>query len=217
MFAAHPAVFVPRRETYTFLNAEEAYDNYRRLAAEWLRSGKDHLAEKTPKHIHCLSTIRRVAPEARIVIPVRDGRDVAASLAVRFGDRGEAGVARWIDETGIALAQVGRPDAFVYRHEDLVSDPVTVLARICAFSGVPFAPEMLDFHKAKRLWFGQTEIRRGTGSNGAEHRALRNWQLNQPLFDSRGRWRNSLDVGDVGQLLTGEGRRVMMAFGYLEP
>lgn len=216
MFAAHPQVFVPLRETETFLRGkDEAAARYQALLAEWRDSGQRHLVEKTPRHISQLALIRELEPRARIVIPVRDGRDVAASMAVRYGDSGKRGIARWLKETSVAAAERGRADVFVYRHEDLVREPETMLRQIAEFCGTPFDPAMLDFHASSRMWFGETEMRRGTGQRGVEHRALRNWQINQPLFDSSGRWHRELTERDIEPLLTGQGLALMRAFAYL--
>lgn len=48
--------------------------------------------EKTPRHINYLDLIFRLDPAARVVLVVRDGRDVAASLK----DRGSP----WVDCMG---------------------------------------------------------------------------------------------------------------------
>jgi hypothetical protein len=145
---------------------------------------------------------------------VRDGRDSVASMAKRYGDLSRA-IRRWVDENTIVLAERDRPDVLVYRHEDLISDPPTVVRQVCKFLNLQYSDELLEYHQTPKLWFQQKEIRRGYGTKGPEHRALRNWQVNQPIFDTRGRWRSELSEEDLVELTHGTGRPLMQAFGYL--
>lgn len=216
MLAAHPEVYMPHEETNTFLaSEEEATVAFAKLRAAAELEGKRCLMEKTPRHIRFLSRIRRIVPTARFVVPVRDGRDVAASIARRRGDGDAApGVKRWIRDNAIVARERTSPDVLVYRHEDLVADPRVTLGAICRFIGVPFREELLQYHEQKRLWFGQSDVRPGSGV-GDEHNALRNWQVNQPIFDSGGKWKLELEEKDLEPLMKGIGRELMEEFGYL--
>jgi hypothetical protein len=214
MFAAHPEVHVPRYETNAFLSGEEhARKRVKKLERVALRSEKRYLVEKTPKHIRHLELARTVVPGARFVVPVRDGRDVAASVARRTGSA-QTGIKRWLRDTAICLAEKDSTDVFVYRHEDLVRDPERVLREICDEAKIPFSGEMLNYHRQERLWFRQKEVVKGSGV-GEEHGALRNWQVNQPIFDSSGRWKSELSQEDIEPLRSGSGLELMEAFGYL--
>lgn len=216
MFAAHPETWVPLGETEIFLGDEaSAAAGLEALVAEADAHGRRFVVEKTPRHIRRLELVRRLAPGTRIVASVRDGRDVTASIKTRLG-MAEPGVNRWIVDTGIVARERASGDLLAYRHEDMVDDPRAVLDQICTFAGIPFREEMLTFHAQERLWFGQEEVRRGTGVGQTEHDALRNWQVNQPIFDNRGRWRSELTDAEIGPLLTGEGGALMREFGYLD-
>ena len=194
MIAAHPDVYIPLRETHIFKpkNRQQAEDGYRALYAEAEDAGKRILAEKTPRHIRRLALIRRVVPDPLFVIPVRDGRDVAASYARRTGDAG-LGVRQWIKSNTVAARQRDRSDALVYRHEDLVVDTERTVREICEFARIPFDDCMLRYHEQPRLWFGQQAVEEASeaGKTLAQHR---NWQVNQPIFDNRGQWQKSLDL-----------------------
>jgi hypothetical protein len=48
-----------------------------------------------------------------------------------------------------------------------------------------------------------------------QHKLHRTWQINQPVFDNRGRWVDELTDEQVQPLLVGPGRDLMLAFGYL--
>jgi len=215
ILSAHPSTYVPLRETYIFQD-DTIRTRWRHFRLLWRAaiSQKRALIEKSPLHINHIDAIRAGVPGARFIIPVRDGRDVVASIVKRNGNLRYA-VGRWIKENSIVLAERHNPDVMVYRHEDLIADPVTTLRCICNFLGLEYCDGLLEYHKRERLWFGQREIRYGSGREGKEHHALRNWQVNQPIYDSRGRWRSELNEEDVEELIRGTGRPLMQAFGYL--
>lgn len=214
ILAAHPKIYIPLTETGIFLaDPKIARWRFYHLLAKAIVRNK-LLVEKTPLHLHQLDKIRRIAKGCCFVIPVRDGRDVAASATHKHGNLTRA-INMWIKNTGVIAAARGSADVFIYRHEDLIEDPARILTEICAFIGLPFTPALLNYHQQPRLWFGQQTIRRGSGSGGVEHTALRNWQINQPIFDSRGRWRNELPEAAVREFNEGRGQSLMRAFGYL--
>ena len=107
------------------------------------------------------------------------------------------------------------PRVFVYRHEDLTRDPEPVVRAVCAHLGLAYAPEMLQYHTKPRMWFGQSDLRKGDGTTTPEHQALRNWQVNQPIFDSSGRWKTDLAPDLVPRFDEGALGAMMRRFGYL--
>jgi len=213
MLAAPPGIFVPTRETELFLQTDGTGKRWQALIDEWTVSGKPHLAEKTPRHLLVLDRIRVTVPSAKFVLLARDGRDVAASFIKRVGSA-EVGARRWLHENRIVRAELTAADVHVLRYEDLIDDPEAALRSLCAFAGIDYAPEMLAFHHQPRMWFGVTELRPGSGADGIEHRMLRNWQINQPLFDDRGKWRRLLSPQDLALFDTDEARELMRALGY---
>ena len=212
MFAAHPDVFVPLRETGAFKKPLLARHRYRALRREAEASHRSFLVEKTPRHVHHVDLIRRMVPGARFIMPVRDGRDVVASIARRSGSV-QAGIDRWVRDTGAILEQRDRDDVFTYRHEDLIEDTRGIVMAVCSFAGIPFDETMLNYHQTERLWFGQQKL--VDADPHEQHKLHRTWQINQPVFDNRGRWLDELTLEQVQPLLDGPGRHLMLAFGYL--
>ncbi|MEA2488491.1 MAG: hypothetical protein QOH21_283 [Acidobacteriota bacterium] len=215
MLAAHPDVYIPLRETEIFREEREAARvGYAELVAEAEASDKRVLAEKTPKHIRRIGLIRELVPGARFLIVVRDGRDVAASYGRRIGDPGH-GVRQWIKSNSVSASQEEKDDVLVYRHEDLIEDPTGTLTKICEFMSIPFDEGMLRYHEKERNWFGLDGV--GTPGESVRSNAKhRNWQVNQPIFDNRGKWKSELTTNDFRELLKGRGLRLMKRFGYLE-
>ncbi len=215
VLGAHPDIHVPYRETEMFLRPGFMRPSiYRRIVRETLAAGKTICIEKTPRHIKKIEQIRRAFPEAKFIMPVRDGRDVAASIYKRT-KRLNHSIRRWIDSTRIIADQIGRADVFVYRHEDLVRHSEEVLRRMCHFLEVEFVPELLEYHKSERNWHGLKKVSKTDKRWGLHHNRRRNWQVNQPFFDSSGSWKKILRDDQLLEITQGDGRPLMERFGYL--
>lgn len=211
MFAAHPQCYVPLKETRVFFRRRARI----RLFGMWMKSllkGKSFIVEKTPRHIEVLDRVKEKAPNTKIIFVVRDGRDVSASLYKRFENEAES-VERWIAANEAVIAAEDDPNTVVVRYEDLVVQPEAELRRLCGFLKVEFSPDMLEYHTKKRLWFGTKKLEKGSDADGKEHDNLRTWQVNQPIFDGRGKWKKVFDK--VPETLTsGRGRALMDHFDY---
>jgi hypothetical protein len=137
---------------------------------------------------------------------------VAASIYKRLGNLDD-GIDRWISSSRITEDEQSAEDVKVVRYEDLITDTESVLREICRFLGLTFIPAMLDYHKTERMWFGGHKGEQTDGRDGEAHVALRNWQINQPIFDGRGKWKSVLE-GTPPRLASGEGGDLMEHFGY---
>jgi hypothetical protein len=214
MLSCHPQLYVPLRETNVFLGKwRSRVLGLHQLRREALAAGKYYIVEKTPRHINRLHKIRRMIRRPKFIIMVRDGRDVVASIGHRGGGDYEAGMRRWVAETAVSLGEAGKPDVHLQKYEALIMDPQDALREVCAFLGVPYTAQLLEYHAEPRLWMRQQEIRPASGI-GTEHRAHRNWQVNQPLFDGRGRWMKDLPDDFVRRFESGRPRDLMNALGY---
>ena len=119
------------------------------------RRKKPQYADKTPTYATELPLIASLFPEARFVHTIRDGRNVALSLVEQsFGpNRVEDAVLYWrhqVQAARTAGAMLGPERYFEYRHEDLVQNPEGVVAGICAFLDLEFAPSMLRYYEERR-------------------------------------------------------------------
>lgn len=193
------------------------------LAASARQDGCTTIVEKTPRHIHVVDRILETLPSARIVYAVRDGRDVACSLARRVGYI-QHGIDRWLEDNQAGLAALAAHPGRVHllRYEELIDDPEAALRRLCDVLGEPFDPAMLRYHEIERNWFGTQE--RFTGDRAyepgldkkardARHLGRRNHQINTPIFDPRGEWRG-LPLEDQARL-TEALRPMLERLGYL--
>ena len=213
IFASHSQVYIPLKETEAFLNTDRISQRLFALESEYIKSGKNYLFEKTPRHIHSLFHIRETIPQPKFVLMVRDGRDVAASFIKRFGSS-ELGALRWIKDNEVVRSESASADVMIVRYEDLIANFRITLENVCRFTGVPFEVQMLEYYKQPRLWFGSSNFEKGNGQDGSEHIKLRNWQVNQPLFDGRGQWLNLLTESDLQIFETETTKSLMQFFGY---
>lgn len=214
MFASHKDVFIPRYETNTFWRRRKMERVWPVLQEEAASSGKSHFAEKTPRHIHRFNIIRENVPNPKFIALIRDPRDVAASYVKRL-DSAEFGITRWIKDNVVLISEKDKGDVFIQKYEDIIEDAEGCLKNMCEFTGIPYSKDMVNYHQEKRLWFGRGQIRKGTGRDGREHVHLRNWQINQPIFDTRGKWRNVLSKEDLELFKDENLVKMMDYFGYL--
>jgi len=128
------------REAYRFIVAApfEAY------AA---RHGKQRWGDKTPHYVHHVDHLLRLWPRARVVVLVRDGRDVALSLRrMPFGPNNAWAAAQWWAR-GVragARAQREHPDSVLTVHyEALAERPQEQVQRLCGFLGLGYDEDML--------------------------------------------------------------------------
>lgn len=213
ILGAHPQIYVPPNETNAFLDEKRMGDRLDRLRQNTLASGKPYLVEKTPRHLRRMNAIRAGVPGARFVIIVRDGRDVAASIGKREDGDYAGGLARWVKDNARVLKERRSKDVHVLRYEDIVTDAEGTIRKVCRFLGVAYDDQMLRYHERPANWFGRKEVRE-VGRPGKEHGDLRNWQVNQPIYDGRGRWKKDLPEEFAAQFRAGEPREIMNAFGY---
>jgi protein O-GlcNAc transferase len=151
--------------------------------------------------------MRKAFPGARIVVVIRDPRDVAASIKERLGSLDEA-IHRWNRDNDLVRHEVERhrADLIVVSYEQLIAAPEKTLMTISAHIGIEYHHGMLDFYKDDRTWFGANN----------PHGRLRNWQIHQPLTDRRGRWATILSEAEA-RCVEDKCRELMSFFGYLPP
>jgi hypothetical protein len=112
------------------------------------REGKPRWGDKRPQHVLALPLLVRLFPDAQILHVLRDGRDVALSLAGKaWGQRSAyTAAAYWrrCVEAGLVDGRPLGPDAYhELTYEELVAAPESTLRRVCAFLHEEFDPAVL--------------------------------------------------------------------------
>lgn len=125
-----------------------------------LAEGK-RLVDKLPLALVHLGLVRRLFPMAKILVALRDPRDVVLSCfmqafeaneaTVHFNDLGGAArlyaevMGLWLDiRDGAGL------DAHAFRYESLVAEPAATVAAICEHLGLGYTDSLLRYHQQSR-------------------------------------------------------------------
>lgn len=209
----HPAIYGIPYESRAFLKSRTKI----RLASWFwkkntIAAGKHRWAEKTPSHIHAIRRILEEYPDARILLIVRDGRDVAISLRKRTGDFA-GGIARWMEDNRAGEAFWNHPQVFKLAYEELVGRFEEIMPKICAFLDEPFDASMRDFHQRKLSLFRAEDNAAPPDESDTHHNQHRNWQINQKLFDGSGKWRLEMS-SEEKNLFKQKAGEMLIEYGY---
>jgi hypothetical protein len=165
--------------------------------------------EKTPAHILFLPEMRKMFPDARVVVTLRDPRDLLVSYDEAWGGNNRdslflmkcAAVVRHYLTQLLETPGFPREQMLVVKYEELVTDPQTALGEVCAFLGIDFDPGMLDFHEQ----FSRREV-----PYTPYHK-----MLSQPVSADRiGRYRDELRAHQIS-MIEGFLHTETGPFGYL--
>jgi tetratricopeptide (TPR) repeat protein len=142
---ANPAMLEAARTAY-----------WRRVAQGGANVAGKVFVDKYPLNTLKLALIARLFPDAKILVACRDPRDIVLScFRHRFSMSAPIyellsmeGAARYYDAVMQLLIRFGaalKLDTCLVRHEDLVTEFVREMKRICTFLGVEWDPAMGDF------------------------------------------------------------------------
>ncbi len=134
-------------------------------------------ADCTPEHLLYIPEIKKAFPNALVIHTIRDGRDVALSLAKQrwirpLLSRTQSSLLaagfywEWMVHTGRALCRAIPSDYFEVRYEDLVLSPHETLRRLSAF-----IEQDLDYDQIQQMAVGSvskpnTSFEKETQSGG---------------------------------------------------
>jgi sulfotransferase family protein len=152
--------------------------------------GKRRFGDKTPAYLHGLDEVLTVWPLARVVVLVRDARDVALSVtALPFGPNNAYAAAQWWAR-GIRRgleAELRHPENVLsLRYEDLVAEPEARVQEVCDHLGLGYNSDMLEIERSdpakivedQAAWFAQL-------STGITTAGVGKWKTQMPDGDRR--------------------------------
>lgn len=175
-------------------------------------AGKRRWVEKTPSHIHHIRRLLEIEPLSKIILIMRDGRDVVCSIQAREGTI-ESGMTRWLEDNRAGEEFWHHPSVHLLRYESLVESPEVTLKYTLTFLAEDYEPGMLGYNQ-RSISLYSTKKDRPPNAFGTNHEAYRNWQINQPLFDGRGRWKR-LTEGEKRLVKSGIGD-TLIKYGYVK-
>lgn len=187
-----------------------------------IAAGKARWVEKTTTNTLYLDNLFQNSPEMKVVVIVRDGRDVTCSMAVRFqeqlGGRGpgfEHGLDRWINENTQWRKHQDDPRLMWMKYEDLVRDFDGTIGKILEFAGEPWEDGLREYYRNRRNFLHYTKVdAEPQGVQGQIHQR-RNWQVHRPLFDGSGRWQTEMS-DEEKRLFKEKAGQLLLDFGYAE-
>lgn len=183
---SHSDIHCIKRETRLFMSG--SIDECDRKMINFYKRAqnnrKSSWIEKTPEHIHRLDMMLKNYKTAKIVIMIRDGRDVVASLYARIDYGLKEAVDRWIKDNTIALNFADHPQVLLIKYEDLILNFENTMIRVFDFIGEEYEEMVKHFYQYKRVLDKPPPAK-----DRNEILKLREWQVSQPLFNGRGRYK----------------------------
>jgi hypothetical protein len=194
----HPAFYPITYESALFKRSES---EIREIMLQWDRecvaAGKKRWIEKTPPHIFQIKKLSLHRPQSKFILMLRDGRDVVCSLKYRTEYKNfEERVERWIYDNLAGLPYWNHPNVMVVKYEDLVGETEITLKKVFNFLGEKYVSQVLDYHQQQKHWYHSEITKPLEIMTHEDHHKLRNWQINQPLFDGTGRWKIEMKEQD---------------------
>jgi hypothetical protein len=210
IIGAHPAAYPILNETNLFVKNQFA--QLKQFDLDTYANGKMHWIEKTPKHLLFLDRIFAHRPYAKVLLILRDGRDVALSLVKRGKDI-ESATRKWVEWNKQGEKWWNDKRVKVIRYENLVQDVEPTVRECLSFLELPFSEDCLRYHeKFERPEQGDSSPPSDTDKNNL---AYRSWQVSQPIFDGRRRWEKAMSASDK-DMFKKVGGELLIHYGYAQ-
>lgn len=212
ILGAHDKLFAIDYETKAFQG------NYPKMSQviKWNKIGKEQNArwvEKTPSHINYIKRILKLFPKAKIILMIRDGRDVTVSIRQRLGDSKWA-QDRWIKDNKAGLKYLDDKRILPVRLEDLTSSTEETVKKVCDHLEIQYSNELLDYHTSE-FKYSKVAPKQTSGRQGQDHLTNRVWQVNQPIFKDTSKWRTHANEEEMKLFENEEFKELLKTFRYI--
>ena len=212
----HPDLWPIHKESALFLRKDQiVYNTMREWDEACLADGAKRWIEKTPPHIFQMKRFLMMRPKAQFILMLRDGRDVVSSLRSRVGyEDVQDRIDRWVYDNMAGLPLWDHPQVKVVHYEDFVENPVLSMDEISSFLNLQKKDSLLDYHQKPENWYSEELKKPDAIKNQQDHNNLRNWQVNQPLFDGRGKWKDDMSASEKQSFKNSIAQEFLEQFGY---
>lgn len=210
----HKDVYGVNNETSLFFkNNTEIINILDNFNSRRINFNKKYFCEKTPTHVYKINEMYKYTVNPKIIVITRDGRDVIASLKKRYGDFNKS-LKRWIDDNTQWLNSSYINNFHILKYEDLVLNKSQTLSYICDFLEIEYYDEIFNYNKKEvKLPSNFFDNNIFEGNN---HDKLREYQVNQDLYDGTGRWENELTEEEIQKLYSNvKFTEIMVKLGYV--
>lgn len=213
----HPNLYsIPHETGLLFKNELKHRETMYQWDRECIDAGKKRWVEKTPSHIFYIKKLSLYRPNSQFILMLRDGRDVVCSLKDRIEFKTYVDkIERWIYDNLAGLPYWNNPRVMVVKYENLVNHTEITLEKLFKFLGETYTEQVLKYYETPKYWYSSEIIKPEKIQNIQEHKNLRNWQINQPLFDGRGRWKTEM-TEEEKRIFKEKAQKYLVQFGYVE-
>lgn len=198
ILGTHPQVNPIGGESELFLANRLHLPTVEDCITEWLSQTTEkrasHFCEKTPRHIHKTAQIQAFFPEVKFIYVTRNPLDCVASLYKRYENL-ESAIFRYEFDNYRGLSIVKNENVYRLKYESLITDFKSTVADLLEFLDLP-KTDLSNFHEIKTNYDSHV-ISKPSSYAANSHSDMRNWQVNQPIFDSRGSHREILKKEEV--------------------
>jgi hypothetical protein len=179
---AHSKLHSIPYETYlAFKDDKKQYDLLKEFDRRTIAAGKQRWVEKTPTHVRRIDELLRLTPDARIIVMLRDGRDVACSIRDRADDF-KKGVKRWVRDKKEAEKYLSGSQLCRIRYECMVRKFGEAIGKALRFCGERFEEKMWKYHEEPKHFFSEEISKPNSVKDGKIHDKYRNCQINHPFL-----------------------------------
>jgi hypothetical protein len=77
--------------------------------------------------------------------------------------------------------------------------------------GEDYEEQLAHYHETPKFYYSKT-IEKPSSESAGDHTAYRNWQINQPLMDCRGRWKEFSE--EDKQIVKDVAGDMLIEYGY---
>ena len=123
------------------------------------RAGKPLVGATVHRHF---DRLLRIWSDARFIHLIRDGRDVARScIGMGWAGNVWTGIERWIEAEKLwtqLCQRIPEERRIELTYEDLISEPVKILTRLCDFIDIPYDQAMLSYPEKTTYEFPDSSL-----------------------------------------------------------
>ncbi|MEQ9033649.1 sulfotransferase [Gracilimonas sp.] len=213
ILGAHSRIYaIPYESRLAMKSNDEAQLLLDEFEQRTVAEGKIRWIEKTPGHILYIDKLFQLKPNAKVIIIIRDGRDVACSIKERSNF--ERGVESWIQANKSANRYQGHSQCLFVKYEDIIVDFKKTISSILDFMGESYENAMEQYNK-KHIRFYHYKTSKPNKYDQSTHAQYRNWQINQNIFDGRGKWKVKMNDYEKALFKRLAGN-MLIEYGYAE-
>jgi hypothetical protein len=97
------------------------------------------------------------------------------------------------------------------KYEDIVVDAASSMEKTLAFLGEKFEEQVLHSHEKPKYYYSK-KLEKPSDITFANHNQYRNWQINQKIFDGRGKWKMLPE--EKKEIIKSVAGKMLIDYGY---